>query len=58
MVNFIEVTDSNGDKRLINTNLITDIIGNTIYLNCGASGEQASINCKETYEQIRSMIWR
>lgn len=58
MINFIEVTDSNGDKRLINVNLITDIVNNIIYLNCGAIGEQTSINCKESYEQIKDMIWK
>lgn len=58
MTNFIEITDSNGDKRLINTNMITDIIGSKIYLNCGTVGEQTHINCKESYEEIRHMICR
>ena len=58
MVNFIEVTDSNGWKRLINTSLITDITGNRIYLNCGTVGEQIHIDCKESYEEIRRMIWK
>lgn len=58
MTNFIEITDSNGDKRLINTNMITDIIGSKIYLNCGTVGEQTSINCQESYEEIRHMILR
>lgn len=58
MVNFIEVEDVNGVKRLINVDFITDIVGNRIYINCGATGEQPSINCKESYEQIRNMIWR
>lgn len=57
MTKFIEVTDSNGWKRLINTSLITDIVGSRIYLNCGTVGEQTHIDCKESYEQIRHMIW-
>lgn len=58
MIDFIEVEDSKGFKRLINVNFITDIVGNKIYINCGASGEQPSINCKESYEEIKHMIWK
>lgn len=57
MIMFIEFEDTNGDKRLVNVNFITDIIGNKIYINTGATGEQISINCKESYEQIKRMIY-
>ena len=56
MVIFIEIEDINGDKRLVNVNFITDIIGNKIYINTGATGEQMGITCKESYEQIKHMI--
>lgn len=56
MIYFIEVTDSNGSKRMINTSFITDIFENTIYLNCGCSGERQSIKCVENYEQIKELI--
>lgn len=56
MIYFIEVTDSNGSKRMINTSFITDIFENIIYLNCGCSGEQQSIKCIENYEQIKKLI--
>lgn len=57
MVIFIEIEDINGDKRLVNVNFITDIIGNKIYINTGATGEQMSIDCKESYEQIKRRIF-
>lgn len=57
-MDFIEVTDSNGWKRLVNTIHITDIVGSRVYLSCCEDGKQINIDCKETYEQIRRMIWK
>ena len=58
MDNFIEVTDSNGWKRLVNTTHITDIVGSRIYLDCVTDDSQLSIDCKESYDQIRRINWR
>ena len=58
MYEFIEITDRNGWKRLVNTRNITDVIGSRIYINCDTDNQQLYIDCRESYEQIRRMIWR
>lgn len=58
MNNFIEVTNKSGWKRLVNTNLITDIVGSRIYINCVVDKAQIFIDCRESYDQIKAKIWK
>lgn len=54
---FIEVTDAtNNAKRLLNVNHIQEVWGNTIYTLLVENDIQDSVNCKETYEEIKQKI--
>ena len=63
MNNFIEVTDLDGRKRLINTDWIEEIWDGdnaTIYFAFQEKSavEQDSLVVKESYAEIKRMIWR
>lgn len=56
---FIEVTDSDGEKILVNTDHVEMIMGNTVYFafNIPDGVEHDYIECKETYDEIKEMIF-
>lgn len=56
MTNFIEITDVEGFKRLVNVNFITDIVQNSIFINSGCGDTYTKIDCKENYEEIKTLI--
>lgn len=57
MKGFIEVTDAtNNAKRLLNVNHIQEVWGNTIYTLLVENDIQDSVNCQETYEEIKQKI--
>lgn len=54
---FIEVTDAtNNAKRRLNVNHIQEVWGNTIYTLLVENDIQDSVNCQETYEEIKQKI--
>ena len=63
MAKFIEVTDLDGRKRLINTAWIEEIWEGdnaTIYFafNCPNGGDQDSLVVQESYKEIKMKVWR
>lgn len=56
MAKFIEIEDSNGAKRLINVNHISDIFDNYVYLDTFGGYDQAHIRCNHGYEELKRKL--
>lgn len=58
MSKFIEITDTNGDLQLINTDAIENVIRNEIYMQNVPhfATDYICFKCKESYEELKAKI--
>ena len=56
MAKFIEIVDSNSEKRLINIDHISDIYENYIYLDTYGESDQMNIQCNHSYTELKRKL--